>query len=77
MHIKVNSEEELLQIAKELLHFSYNCRFWQKEWQEHHGGRLLEAKRKWEEKLDELHERLGVTKADSIYHVHISIQSEE
>lgn len=76
MHIRIKSEEELLDLAKKLLHCAVNVRYWQKEWNEKHGGALLERKKYWEKRMDNLLEELGAEKVDKLYDVHISIKNE-
>lgn len=76
MRIRIESEEELLQLAKKLLHCSVNLRFWQKEWNEKHGGNLLEKKKFWEKKMDDLLADLGAEKTHNQSEVHISIKNE-
>lgn len=75
MHIKIESEEELKEIAATLLHLAFNTRYWQKEWHEHHGGKLLHAKKRWEQSLDKYLEKLGAEKTSKIHEVHISIKN--
>jgi predicted alpha/beta hydrolase family esterase len=77
MHIKVESEEELKEIAATLLHLSVNMRHWQQQWQEHHGSVLLNKKRDWEERMDEYLKKLGAERTNKQHEVNISIQSEE
>ena len=52
MKIKVTSEEELVEVAKEALHILQNLRHWTKLWNAHHGSELRERKAYWEEKAD-------------------------
>jgi len=60
MHLKIESEEELVNIFKELMHLSVNMRHWQKEWKEHYGAANRLAKEKWEERMDKFIEKLNV-----------------
>lgn len=61
MTITITSEEELKEVAKELLVVLAHLRHWTKEWNEHYGGVLLGQKKTWEKKADELLERLKVS----------------
>jgi hypothetical protein len=76
MHIKVNSEEELKEIAATLLHISVNLRHWQQKWHEEHGSRALERRHYWENKLDDYLAQLGAGKVFHKGDIHISVKSE-
>lgn len=60
MTIKITSEEELKQVAAELLHVMVNLRHYSKAWHEYHGGALLATKKTWEIRADELLKKLEV-----------------
>jgi len=60
MTIKITSEEELKKVTVELLHVLTNLRHWQKEWNLHYGGTLLNQKKIWEKRADELLGRLKI-----------------
>lgn len=76
MRIIVNSEDDLVTIARNLLHISVNVRYWQKEWNEKHGGVLLERKKFWENKMDEYLKELGARKSNLLTEVKIEINNE-
>jgi hypothetical protein len=61
MHLKIESEEDLIKEFKELMHISVNMRYWQKQWKEHYGAHNRVAKEKWEERYDNLLEKLNAT----------------
>lgn len=73
MRIIVHSEDELYEIARNLLHISVNIRHWQKEWNEKHGGVLLERKKHWENRMDEYLKELGARKTNLLTEVKIEI----
>jgi len=60
MKIKIHSEEELVQVAAELIHALANLRKFTKLWDESHGVDLKRQKKYYEAKADELIERLQV-----------------
>jgi hypothetical protein len=60
MKIKVTSEEELEQIAREALHILANLRASTKLWNEHYGSYYSGRKKYWEGKADEFTEQLQV-----------------
>lgn len=64
MHLKINSEEELVNVFKELMHLGVNMRYWQKQWKEHYGAENRKAKEKWEERYDNLLEKMNATYQD-------------
>lgn len=60
MTITITSEQELKEVAAELLFVMAHLRHWQKEWNEHYGGSRLERRKEWEKRADALLERLAV-----------------
>jgi inactivated superfamily I helicase len=58
MKAKVNSEEELHQMAADLFHVLVNLRHYTKRWKEHYGANNNNVKIMWEEKADLLIEKL-------------------
>lgn len=58
MNIKINSEEELIQLAANAVHILANLRRTTKEWNEHFGAPRRERKQYWEGKADELIQQL-------------------
>lgn len=77
VHVKLNNEKELLELAKEMLHIITNLRYWSNEWNIHHGAVLLNQKKKWEAKADALLERLKTTRSVHKYDVHIKLGTDE
>lgn len=77
MHIKVNSEDELKEIAATLIHISVNLRESERQWHEHHGATLLNKKKYWEKKMDDYLEGLKAIKTVKVEQVQISIKAEE
>ncbi len=77
MRVVINSEEELLDLAKELLYVMANMRHWQDQWSKHYGKTLLAQKKKWEVRADELLERLKTTRSVHKYDVHIKYSSDD
>lgn len=59
MNIKINSEEELVELFRELLHISVNMRHWQVEWHEKYGVELGRIRKHWEKRMDIYLEQLG------------------
>lgn len=76
MIVKINSEEELISVAEELIHVLANLRKFSRLWQENHGAPLLRSKKYFEEKADELIERLQVKEHRNPYEVKIKIGDE-
>lgn len=77
MQVKLKDEQELFELAKELLHIVTNLRFWSDEWNRHHGSVLLGHKKKWEKRADDLIERLKTTRTVNWYDVHIKIENND
>lgn len=61
MKIIVKSEEELVNVATELVHVLNNLRFFTRKWEETYGVELRARKKYYEDKADELLKRLQVT----------------
>lgn len=76
MQVKLKTEDELKDMAAKLLHISVNLRHWTKEWNEKHGGLLLQRKKFWENKMDEYLEELKTEKTHTENSIHISINNE-
>ena len=74
MRIIVHSEDELLEVARKLLHCGTNLRYWTKQWNEKHGGLLLQRKQYWEKKWDELMEELEARRSNLLTEVKIEIK---
>jgi hypothetical protein len=56
--IKIHSEEELAELARELLYISVNLRKSTIKWNEHFGSETKVIKKKWEKRMDALIEAL-------------------
>ena len=54
MRIKLTSEQELVEVSRELFHCMVNLRYWTGKWEQEHGHHNLAAKKKWERKADDL-----------------------
>lgn len=77
IHIKVESEEELVELAEEMLHIITNLRYWSKEWSSKYG---VDAKRRmkyWEARADELLANRNVPKYERQEQLKIQIQKTE
>lgn len=77
MHIKINSEDELKEIAATLLHLSVNLLHYSTLWNIHHGHELLERKKYFENGMREFLNKLEATKTHHPSEVHISIKNKE
>ena len=53
IHIKAESESEMKEELRELTYIAVGMRQWQKKWETHFGSVNKEAKKRWEEKMDE------------------------
>jgi hypothetical protein len=76
MRIVIHSEEELIELARKLLHISVNMRHWQKEWHQHHGAVLLGKKKDWEGRMDALLEELKAERSKVISEVKLIVKDE-
>lgn len=61
MKIKIQSEQELIDVCTEALHVLSNLRKFTKLWEESYGVDLKARKKYYEQKADELIKRLQVT----------------
>lgn len=77
MTITITTEEELKEVAAELLFVLAHLRHWTKEWNEHYGGVLLGQKKTFEKRADELLERLKIQYAPHQQQGHIHIEIKE
>lgn len=73
--VKVESEEELVQLTAELIHIMINLRFHQKYWHEHFGHQAKTNREKWELKADALLRRMNFTEHDNLKPVKIERQA--
>lgn len=77
MKIKIQSEDELLSIAAEAIHIVTNLRAATKKYNEHFGSHLKNRKIYWENKADELVERLQVPEHRNLNELKIEINGED
>jgi hypothetical protein len=77
MHLKIESEDELKDIAAKLLHHLVNLRHAQNEWYEDRGSEKLRKKHYWERKVDDLLVELKAGKTHHQKEIHISIEPNE
>ena len=75
MVIKINSEEQLVKVATELIHVIANLRKFTKLWEETHGVELKRNKKYYEQKADELIARLQVENHKHKYQVKIEVDA--
>jgi hypothetical protein len=75
MVIKINSEEELLNVDAELIHVIANLRKFTKLWEETHGVELKRNKKYYELKADELIARLQVENHKQVYEIKIEVDA--
>lgn len=75
MKVKIESEEQLLEVAREALHVMNNLRYATKMWNMHYGSYWKEKKKYYEERADLFLEKLQVTeKTDHIKQMQIEIE---
>jgi uncharacterized damage-inducible protein DinB len=77
MKVKLNSEQELLSVARELFHVLTNLRHWSSKWEQEHGSDPLAAKKKWERKADDLLAKYQVTKTHIKQEIKIEVDATE
>lgn len=77
MRITINTDEELVQLTKDLLHILVNLRSATKDWQEHYGYRRGEKKKMWEGKADDLISKLDAKRKHSSAEYHITVKIEQ
>lgn len=73
MRIKLQDEQELFEVCATLLHTLVNVRHSSKKWHEHYGAKLLNTKTYWENRADELLQRLQIDQFDRHEKVKIEI----
>lgn len=73
MKIIIQTEEELIQVTAELIHVICNLRKFTKLWEEGHGVELKIKKKRYEQKADELIERLKVPEHRQVGQIKIEI----
>lgn len=73
MTIKITSEQELVDLSKELLNALYNLRYWTKRWESEYGVDTKDAKKRWEKKADDILEKLEMQKTDQAKEIKISV----
>lgn len=77
MKIKVTSEQELVNVATELLHCLCNLRKFTKLWEENYGVEIKARKKYWEDKADSLLQRLQITEHRTQSQIKIEINGDE
>lgn len=75
MKIKIESEEELLQVASEAIHVLTNLRYWTMEWEREHGSELRSYKKHFEKRADQLLCRLGAFYENRFGKIELVIQN--
>jgi hypothetical protein len=75
MTVKVETEEELIELSRELIHVLTNLRHVTKEWNKYYGGVLAGRKKEWEKRADELIEKMRATPTHQSTHVQVQINS--
>lgn len=73
MKVKVTSDQELVDLACELLHVMQNMRYWQNRWHNEHGSILLRQKIRWEARADQLLGELNMEKTHKANSIKIEI----
>lgn len=76
MKIKIESEDELLEVAKEALHLLVNLRHYTKEWETAHGAELKTRKKHFEGRADEFLQKLEMKKSHKSDTIKIEINNE-
>lgn len=76
MNIVIHSENDLLEMAQTLLHYSVNLRHWSKEWERDHGVERKQQKKIWEEKMDAYLLKIGMEKTHKQNQINISIDGD-
>lgn len=72
MKVKIESEEQLVAMTKELLHIISNLRHWTKLWNEHFGSYYGKQKKMWEQRADDYLEKVGMRKTNQTGEIDIS-----
>jgi len=76
MRVIINSQEELIEYARDLTHLVANLRHAQKEWQEYYGANLLSRKKFWEKKVDDFINQHNIEATQIEYEVDIKIDND-
>lgn len=77
MKVVIHSEEDLVQLSRELLHTLVNLNYWSKECDRDPYTKTREAKRRWQKRADELLLKYGITKTDTIQSIKIKIDAKQ
>lgn len=77
MKIKISSEQELVNVAEELIHVIANLRKFTRLWEETHGVDLKARKKYYEKEADALIERLKVTEHKHPSEIKIEVNGNE
>lgn len=75
--VTVKSEEELVELTKKLLHILVNLRHRSTIWHEQHGATNLYAKKKWEQRADELIQELNIQRQHPNAPYSITVKTEQ
>ena len=76
MNVKINSEKELEELTRELLHILVNLRYWTKLWNEQYGSNFLKKKKLWEDRADKCLERIELTKTVNQNYIEFKINKD-
>ena len=66
MTITVNTEQELVELSKELIHTLVNYIFWDKAYQQEPSREVLKRKEYWQVKADDIFKEYGISKTDQL-----------
>lgn len=77
VNVNINTEEELIQATKDLLHVLVNLRHKTKIWHDQYGSKNLSEKKKWEQRADDLIEKLQAQRKHSSGEYHITVKTEQ
>lgn len=77
MKIIIKSEQELKEVAEELIHVLANLRKFTSLWEKSYGAILRVRKKYYENKADDLINRLRVPEHDQPHEIKIKIKDEE
>lgn len=76
MRVIIHSEDDLVDVTRNLLHISINLIHWTKEWEKYHGKILNDRKKYWQNRMEEYLEELGARKTQLLTEVKIEINNE-
>ena len=76
MKIKIESEEQLVEVCEEALHILANYLKFSELWEKHHGSDLNSRKKYYQRKGWELIKRLEVPEHKSVHEIKIEIKND-